>query len=298
MTKGISNKIPASSVQKFPLKKTMLAACVAAAFQPIAQAQETEATQVEGLEEVTVYGVRASLKTAQDLKRSADTHVDAISATDIGALPDVSVVEALQRVPGVSIERFAAADDTDHFTSEGASVSLRGLPYTRSEFNGRDSFSADSNRGLSFQDVPPINLNTRKPFDSDGRQVSFEVNGNYGSLEEELTAGFSGVYSDRFDVSGGDLDFRTDGVEFGRQTLIEGVAGAGQDRFVPTSAGIRSLSTERTREGGSAVLQFQNTLKAELIGLSERSSLMMHHQTVQVQAQTLRLMKSRLLAVR
>lgn len=293
MAKGISNRIPAASAQRFPLKKTMLAACVAAAIQPTAQAQEA-ATPDEGLEEVTVYGVRASLKTAQDLKRNADTHVDAISATDLGALPDVSVLEALQRVPGVAIERFQAANDTDHFTSEGASVSLRGLPYTRSEFNGLDSFSADSNRGLSFQDVPnellssveiyknhtadqieggisgTINLNTRKPFDSDGQRVSFQVEGNYGSLEEELTGGFSGLYSDRFDVAGGeigvlisyanqDLQFRTDGVEFGRQTLRNDAAGAGLDRFVPTNAGIRSLTTERTREGGSLVLQYQNT---------------------------------------
>ncbi len=293
MAKGISNRIPAASAQRFPLKKTMLAACVAAAIQPAAQAQEA-ATPDEGLEEVTVYGVRASLKTAQDLKRNADTHVDAISATDLGALPDVSVLEALQRVPGVAIERFQSANDTDHFTSEGASISLRGLPYTRSEFNGQDSFSADSNRGLSFQDVPnellssveiyknhtadqieggisgTINLNTRKPFDSDGRRVSFQVEGNYGSLEEELTGGFSGLYSDRFDVAGGeigvlvsyanqDLDFRTDGVEFGLQSLIQDATGVGQDRFVPTSVGIRSLSTNRTREGGSLVLQYQNT---------------------------------------
>ncbi len=293
MTKRISMTTTEQLSQQFPFKKTMLALCVGAAMQPTAWAQTEGGASVEdeALEEVTVYGVRSSLKTAQDLKRNADTHVDAISASDIGSLPDVSVLEALQRVPGVSIERFQAANDTDHFTSEGASVSLRGLPYTRSEFNGRDAFSADSNRGLSFADVPPellnsveiyknhtadqieggisgtINLNTRKPFDSEGQKIAFEVNGNYGSLEEEFTGGFSGLYSNRWEVEGGEigflvsyadseLAFRTDGVEFGRQYFSDSA-----QAFVPVNAGIRSLSTDRQRSGGTLVLQYENTDK-------------------------------------
>jgi hypothetical protein len=94
MTKGISKKIPATNKQGSPLKKTMLALCVGVMIQPVAYAQDAT-VKTDGLEEITVYGVRASLRTAQELKRNADTHVDAISATDIGALPDVSVLEAL-----------------------------------------------------------------------------------------------------------------------------------------------------------------------------------------------------------
>ena len=103
------------------------------------------------LDKVTVVGIRASLMRAQDMKRDADTHIDAISAVDISALPDVSVLEALQRIAGISIERFAAKEDPDHFSTEGSGVTLRGLPNTRSEFNGRDTFSANSGRGLSFR---------------------------------------------------------------------------------------------------------------------------------------------------
>jgi iron complex outermembrane receptor protein len=287
MTKGISKKIPATNKQGFPLKKTMLALCVGAVIQPVAYAQDAT-VKTDGLEEVTVYGVRASLRTAQELKRNADTHVDAISTTDIGALPDVSVLEALQRVPGVSIERFAAPTDPDHFSTEGSGVTLRGLPNTRSEFNGRDTFSADSGRGLSFQDISPellgsvevfknhtadmveggisgtINLNTRKPFDSDERVLNVSAQANYGDLEGETTPSFSGLYSDRFDVSGGevgillsyansDLDFRSDGAQFGFHTADA------QGRFAPINAGIRSTSTNRSREGISAAWQYQNT---------------------------------------
>jgi len=61
----------------------------------------------------------------------------------------------LQRVPGISISRFAAGDDPDHFSVEGSGVVIRGLDYVRSEFNGRDAFSANNGRALGFQDVPP-----------------------------------------------------------------------------------------------------------------------------------------------
>ncbi|GAA6137899.1 TonB-dependent receptor [Arenicella sp. 4NH20-0111] len=293
MTKCISMTNSGRSSMKHPLKKTLLAMCVGAAIQPASWAQTESnepATDGDVLEEVTVYGVRSSLKTAQDIKKNADTHVDAISASDLGALPDVSVLEALQRVPGVSIERFAAPTDPDHFSTEGSGVTLRGLPNTRSEFNGRDTFSADSGRGLSFQDVSPellgsveifknhtadmveggisgtINLNTRKPFDSEERILNFSAQANYGDLEGEVTPSISGLYSDRFEVSSGevgvllsyansDLDFRSDGAQFGFHTQDD------QGRFAPINAGIRTTSTNRKREGISAALQYENTDK-------------------------------------
>src|SRR5205085_10456048 len=89
---------------------------------------------------IVVTGIRASLRSAQNQKRASDTVVDVITAQDIGALPDRSVTEALQRVPGVSINRFAGSSDPDHFSAEGSGVVVRGLTYTRSEFNGRDTF--------------------------------------------------------------------------------------------------------------------------------------------------------------
>jgi len=66
------------------------------------------------VEVIEVKGIRGSIMSAQNLKRFADTVKDVITATDIGALPDKSVTEALQRVPGVTIERFASSDDPKH----------------------------------------------------------------------------------------------------------------------------------------------------------------------------------------
>src|SRR6185503_18509717 len=102
-----------------------------------------------------VTGIRASLANSQNIKRNADTVVDAITAQDIGALPDRSVTEALQRVPGVAMNRFAGSNDPDHFSVEGSGVVIRGLSFVRSEFNGRDTFSTGPyGQGLNFADVP------------------------------------------------------------------------------------------------------------------------------------------------
>src|SRR3546814_9200450 len=103
----------------------------------------------------SVTGIRESLANAQEIKRNSDTIVDAITASDIGALPDRSVTEALQRVPGVAINRFAGSNDPDHFSVEGSGVVVRGLSFVRSEFNGRDPFSTGVyGQAINFSDVP------------------------------------------------------------------------------------------------------------------------------------------------
>jgi len=102
---------------------------------------------------VTCY--RASLRAAQSINRNADTFVDVISAEDIGALPDRSVAEALQRVPGVNIGRFEKPSDPDRFSVEGTGVIICGLNFVRSELNGRDIFSANGGTVLNFNEVSP-----------------------------------------------------------------------------------------------------------------------------------------------
>src|SRR3546814_3766248 len=76
-------------------------------------------------------------------------------STDVGALPDSSVSSALQRVPGITVSRLQSTDDSTHPSGEPAGVLIRGLTFVRTEVNGRDSFSADSYRGLNFNDISP-----------------------------------------------------------------------------------------------------------------------------------------------
>ena len=175
--------------------------------------------------EIVVTGIRQSLANAQNIKRNSDTVVDAITASDIGALPDRSVTEALQRVPGVSINRFAGSNDPDHFSVEGSGVVVRGLNFVRSEFNGRDAFAAGvGGQALNFADVPAellgsvevyknataeliegglagtVNLNTRKPFDNPGLHASLNAEANYGDFRKKWTPTGSVLLSDTWDT--------------------------------------------------------------------------------------------------
>jgi iron complex outermembrane receptor protein len=231
-----TNQLAATGLlQKKTFKKSLLAVCVVTlGAQAYAQTAEPVAAEIEksgSVEEVVITGMRKNLQNAQDLKRNADTVVDTITATDIGSLPDRSVLEAMQRLPGVSIEHFQAASDPDHFSVEGSGAVIRGMSATRSEFNGRDSFTANSGRGLSFQDVPPelmsgvdvyknqsadmieggiggtVSLRTRKPFDSSDRILAFSADGTWGDLAEELSPSYSGLFSDTWDTSAGEFGF-------------------------------------------------------------------------------------------
>ena len=90
------------------------------------------------VEEVLVSGQRQSIQSAQTIKRDAEVVVDSITAVDIGALPDRSVSEALQRVPGVQLQRTNENRDPARLASEGGAVFIRGLSWVRTELNGRD----------------------------------------------------------------------------------------------------------------------------------------------------------------
>lgn len=180
-------------------------------------------------EEIVVRGVRGSLQSAQDIKQFSNVIVDSVTAEDIGALADRSVTETLQRVPGVAINRFAAGRDPDHFSVEGSGVVVRGLTYVRSEVNGRDSFTANNGRGLSFADVPPelligvdvfkslsadrieggiagtVNLRTRKPFDSDDTILAFSLENNYSDFIEESSPTGSLLAATRWETGLGEF---------------------------------------------------------------------------------------------
>lgn len=134
------------------------------------------------LEEVVVTGVRASLSSAQAIKRKSQQIVDAVVAEDIGKFPDNNVVESLQRVPGVQVSPRARG--------ESNTVLIRGLPDVVTLVNGRNIFSTSA-RSLSLADVPAdlvagvnvyksrsanqieggiaglIDVRTRRPFDFD-----------------------------------------------------------------------------------------------------------------------------------
>ncbi len=58
-----------------------------------------------GETDIVVTGIRQSLRLSIDAKRDSSVIADVLSAEDIGKFPDKNVAEALQRVPGVVINR-------------------------------------------------------------------------------------------------------------------------------------------------------------------------------------------------
>jgi len=262
--------------------------------QDAAATNTAEAKSDSDLTEILVTGIRKALATSQEIKRESDTVVDSITASDIGAFPDKSVAEALQRVTGVTVTRFAASGDTTHFSAEPSGVIIRGLPQVRSEFNGRDSFNANSSRGLSFGDVSPelmagvdtyknttaemieggiagtVNLRTHVPFDSQGFVLAASAELGYGDLSEETDPAGSLIISDRWDTGAGEfgamvnaaysaVTTESQGTQIGRFYNMSNVAayGGGQKWF-PAGVDVRNNVYDRTRTGFSVAGQWQS----------------------------------------
>lgn len=272
------------------------------------EAETTEKSDEEAVETIDVKGTRGALINAQNMRREGETLLDALSASDIGALPDRSILEAISRVPGVTIGRFAAPNDPDHFGTEGSGLVVRGLTQVRSEFNGRDTFTANSGRSLSFEDIPPeliggvevfknqtadmieggiagtVNLITKKPFDNGGgRKVSLSMDATYADFIEETTPSFFALYSDTtdtengrfgwlFNVSQSQLKAQSDGVQVGILDPHE----AFDNQLVPRSMRITRKKDDREREGYAGVLQYESndgTLSATAEFIRSESSL-------------------------
>jgi iron complex outermembrane receptor protein len=104
---------------------------------------------------IVITGRRAALRAATERKRQSETIIDSVVADEAGKLPDQSITEVLQRVAGVTITRFAALNDPDHFSVEGSGIQVRGLSGVASRLNGREIFSANNGRALLWGDVTP-----------------------------------------------------------------------------------------------------------------------------------------------
>ncbi|MEM7638105.1 MAG: TonB-dependent receptor [Pseudomonadota bacterium] len=233
---------------------------------------------------IVVQGVRGALQTARNLKRDSDTFVDSITASDVSQLPDLSVAEALARVPGVVTQRFElGGSDGDFPSPEGSGNIIRGLQYVRSEFNGRDAFSANGGRALEWASIPPeligavdvfknqsadmieggisgvVNLRTLEPFDRDGLVAVAIADGTYTDLAEEWSPGFSAVLGNRWDTDNGEfgllgsfststLNSEIHGFQYGPLLTLDNPFQAGSTIALPGGWQARDVEFERERD--------------------------------------------------
>jgi len=116
-----------------------------AAASGMVQAQDQAADEVT--EEVVVTGLRKSIQDSINVKKEATSIVEAVSAEDIGKLPDASIAEAIGRLPGIAAQRTNGRAQT---------LSIRGLgpDFTVTTFNGREQASANDNRTVEFDQYP------------------------------------------------------------------------------------------------------------------------------------------------
>ena len=155
-----------------------------------AQAQTPQERLVE--EVLVTASYRASLIDSISSKRDSTSVIEAISAEDIGKLPDSSIADSIARLPGLAAQRL---------DGRASSVSIRGLGenFSAATVNGREQVSLGDNRGVEFDLYPAeimsgvlvyktpdaslatqgiagvIDLRTVRPLDYDERVIQFNA---------------------------------------------------------------------------------------------------------------------------
>jgi TonB-dependent receptor len=132
--------------------------------------------EFSALDVVTVTSSLEGQQKALNQQRNADNIKNIVSADLIGRFPDLNVAEALQRVPGININRDKG---------EGSEVSIRGTPanFTTIQINGEQipSVQQDGQRNESLDLIPSDQLSTMEvtkapTADMDGDAIGGVVN--------------------------------------------------------------------------------------------------------------------------
>lgn len=103
------------------------------------------------VEEVTVTGYRATVLNSIDTKRQSDVVADVVDASAVGSLPQVSIADALGRIPGVTTVRDSG---------QSSQLNIRGMngDFIQTTLNGREqattSSYTESLRWMSFDQYP------------------------------------------------------------------------------------------------------------------------------------------------
>ena len=207
----------------------------------------------QNLETIQVTGSYSrSLEQAVDLKRANIGFSDSIVATDVADFPEQNLAEALQRMPGVTIERSKGL---------GTKVNVRGLPseYTLVSINdlatasgsgGRDvefdMFASEIIQQVTVQKSPTaadeeggiagsVKISTARPFDYTERKLVLSAEAAHNSISEQVDPHFAFLASDTWGDWGALVSYsqakrsnRTDansGINFRPATRFLGDAG-------------------------------------------------------------------------
>ncbi|HEX8419060.1 MAG TPA: TonB-dependent receptor [Sphingomonas sp.] len=209
--------------------------------------------------DIIVTGIRGSLQGAQDIKRNSDAIVDALVAEDIGKFPDNNASEAIARITGVQVTRFA---------DEANGVLIRGLPNVQTTVQGREIFTADG-RSVAIQDFPAqavsrvdvykavtaqnleggiaglIDVGLRRPFDFEGFQLAGAARGVYNTESRKLDPIGSLLISDRWQTGIGEIGALLN-VSFTQTRYLNSVRYQGFQDNVPAAQQVLPASVGRS----------------------------------------------------
>lgn len=108
---------------------------------------DTNTIQPQDEGAIVVTGIRRSLQDSIAIKRREASVVEAVSAEEIGKLPDVSIAESIARLPGIAAQRVAGRAEI---------ISIRGFSpdFSTVLLNGRQQASSGYNRAVEFDQYP------------------------------------------------------------------------------------------------------------------------------------------------
>lgn len=197
------------------MKKSILTSailCALTGYTSVATAQ-TDETSVEDVEVISVVGsFQKSLADALAEKRLADQVLEAVSAEDLGKLPDISIAESIARLPGVVANR-----DRGNATE----LSIRGLGPNLSNtlLNGREIATGEASRNIRYETYPSellngayvfkspkaslveggvggtVDLRTIRPLDFGERRVVVNARGSFFDLADDIADTDAGGYT-------------------------------------------------------------------------------------------------------
>lgn len=264
------------------LKRNLLSVALASATLMVATGVQAQTAprndagdaDAEQLDSVVVTGIRRSIEKSIDTKKEETSIVEAISAEDIGKLPDTSIADSIARLPGLTAQRFGGRP---------SEINIRGFAgdYSTTTLNGREQVSLGNNRGVEFDQYPSelmnqvvvyktqdaslvgqglsgtVDLRTVRPLSFQEQVVAVNVRGDMNERgdNKEYGSRFSVSYIDQF------VD-RTVGLALGYAKLNNPVQGTqfeawGYDGGVLGGGKIYEIEADNERDGFMGVLEFK-----------------------------------------